>query len=279
MKETVEQKKSRVEKIIAGLRKAYGGVGCALRHSNPLELLVAVILSAQCTDKRVNLVTPSLFKKYRTAEDYANSNPKTFEEEIRSTGFYKNKARNIIACAKELMARHGGRVPDTMEALVKLPGVGRKTANAVLGNAFGLPGICVDTHMIRINRRLGLTKNSDPVKIEFDLMPIVPEKEWTDYSHLIIHHGRVRCPARKPDCAHCVINELCPSAFKVDSKTTSSLRGGPKARRSPDAASGTGVRTNKDSFNRPFRRKGRSNHKLIGLLRPRRRQVDDEDSQ
>lgn len=211
MKETLEQKKSRVKKIIARLRKAYGPVGCALRHSNPLELLVAVILSAQCTDKRVNLVTPAIFKKYRNVKDYAAADPKTFEEEIRSTGFYKNKTKNILACAKELVARHGGKVPPTMEELVELPGVGRKTANAILGNAFGVPGICVDTHMIRINRKLGLTKHTDPVKIEFDLMPIVPQKEWTDYSHLIIHHGRVRCYARKPDCAHCVINELCPS--------------------------------------------------------------------
>jgi endonuclease-3 len=211
VKETPDQKKARAKKIIARLRKAYGGVGCALHHSNPLELLIAVILSAQCTDKRVNLVTPALFKKYRKAQDYAEANQKTFEEEIHSTGFYKNKAKNILACAKEIVEKHGEKVPNTMEELVKLPGVGRKTANAVLGNAFGVPGLCVDTHMIRINRKLGLTKNSDPVKIEFDLMPIVPEKEWTDFSHLIIHHGRVRCFARKPDCANCAVNDLCPS--------------------------------------------------------------------
>ena len=211
MKELLDQKKSRARKIITRLRKAYGPVGCALHHSNPLELLVAVILSAQCTDKRVNLVTPAVFKKYRTAGDYAKAQPEEFEATIRSTGFYKNKARNIIACAKAIAEKHHGKVPETMEELVKLPGVGRKTANAVLGNAFGVPGICVDTHMIRINRKLGLTKNTDPVKIEFDLMPIVPRKEWTDYSHLIIHHGRVRCVARRPDCAHCAINDLCPS--------------------------------------------------------------------
>lgn len=215
MKESTEQKKSNVKKIISRLRKAYGPVGCALHHSNPLELLVAVILSAQCTDKRVNLVTPAIFKKYRSAEDYAKARPEEFEEEIYSTGFYKNKARNILACAKAIVAGHYGKVPQTMEELVKLPGVGRKTANAVLGNAFGVPGICVDTHMIRINRKLGLTKNSEPVKIEFDLMPLVPKKEWTDYSHLIIHHGRVRCVARKPDCAHCSINDLCPSREDV----------------------------------------------------------------
>ena len=214
-KETLEQKKARAGKILARLGKAYGPGKCALNHSNPLELLVAVILSAQCTDKRVNLVTPALFKKYRKAEDYAKAHPKTFEQEIRSTGFYKNKTKNILACAKAILEKHGGKVPNTMEELVKLPGVGRKTANAVLGNAFGIPGLCVDTHMIRINQKLGLTKNSDPVKIEFDLMPLVPQKEWTNYSHLIIHHGRVRCFARKPDCANCTINDLCPSREDV----------------------------------------------------------------
>lgn len=215
MKKSLAQKKSRVKKIMARLRKAYGPVGCALNHSNPLELLVAVILSAQCTDKRVNLVTPSIFKKYCKAGDYAGADLDEFEGEIRSTGFYKNKARNILACAKAICERHEGKVPATMEELVKLPGVGRKTANAVLGNAFGVPGLCVDTHMIRINRKLGLTKNTDPVKIEFDLIPLVPKKEWTNYSHLIIHHGRVRCVARKPDCANCTINELCPSREDV----------------------------------------------------------------
>lgn len=211
MKETLEQKKSRVKKIFTRLKKAYGPGKCALHFSNPLELLVAVILSAQCTDKRVNLVTPAVFKKYRSARDFAGADLKTFQEEIRSTGFYKNKAKNILACAKTIMEEHGGKVPPTMEELVKLPGVGRKTANAVLGNVFGIPGLCVDTHMIRINHKLGLTKNTDPVKIEFDLMPLVPQKEWTEYSHQIIHHGRVRCFARKPDCSHCVINDLCPS--------------------------------------------------------------------
>lgn len=172
---------------------------------------MAVILSAQCTDKRVNRVTPALFRKYRTAGDYAKADPKTFEEEIHSTGFYKNKSKNILASARELVARHSGKVPNTLEELVKLPGVGRKTANAILGNAFGVPGICVDTHMIRINQRLGLTKNADPVKIEFDLMEVVDRKKWTEYSHLIIHHGRVRCFARRPDCLNCSINDLCPS--------------------------------------------------------------------
>ena len=215
MKESIEQKKSRVRKILSRLGKVYGPGKCALNFTNPLELLVAVVLSAQCTDKRVNIVTPSLFKKYRTAKDYARAGLETFQEEIRSTGFYKNKAKNILACAKVLVDKYDSQVPKTMEELVKLPGVGRKTANAILGNAFGVPGLCVDTHMIRINQKLGLTKNEDPVKIEFDLMPLVPQKEWTHYSHLIIHHGRVRCFARKPDCAHCSINDLCPSREDV----------------------------------------------------------------
>ncbi len=209
--EAPDKKKERTRKILTVLRKAYGEIPCALHFSNPLELLVAVILSAQCTDKRVNLVTPALFKKYRAAKDYAAADPARFQEEIRSTGFYKNKAKSIINCAKGVVEKHGGKVPDQLDELVKLPGVGRKTANAVLGNAFGIPGLCVDTHMIRVNGKLGLTKNSDPVKIEFDLMKLVPEKEWTHWSNLIIHHGRVRCYARKPDCAHCSINNLCPS--------------------------------------------------------------------
>lgn len=210
-KETLEGKKARAKEIFSRLLKAYGRLKCPLHFSNPLELLVAVILSAQCTDNRVNRVTSTLFKKYKTAQDYAKADLATFEKEIYSTGFYKNKARNILATAKEIVTKYGGRVPNTLEELVKLPGVGRKTANAVLGHAFNTPGLVVDTHMIRINRKLGLTKNSDPVKIEFDLMRFIPEKEWTSYSNLIIHHGRVRCVARRPDCAHCVINDLCPS--------------------------------------------------------------------
>ncbi len=225
MKETFEQQKARVKEIIRRLLKAYGRRDCVLHFSNPLELLVAVILSAQCTDKQVNRVTPALFKKYRTAKDYAKANPSTFGKEVYSTGFYKNKAKNILACAKEIAAKHGGKVPRTLEELVKLPGVGRKTANAVLGHAFDTPGLTVDTHMIRINQKLKLTKNSDPVKIEFDLMKLVPEKDWTVYSDLIIHHGRVRCVARKPDCPNCVINDLCPSREDV----APSLRG-PKGR-------------------------------------------------
>ena len=217
MKESRDQKKNRALKIVGRLRKAYPDAQCALHFSDPLQLLVATILSAQCTDKRVNLVTPPLFKKYRNAEDYAKADPKTFENEIRSTGFYKNKARSILGAAGEIEKRFGGKVPARMEDLIALPGIGRKTANVILGNAFGVPGLTVDTHMIRLNNRLALTKQKDPVKIEFELMEIVPQKEWTEYSHLIIHHGRARCSARKPDCPHCEIRALCPSAGKVKS--------------------------------------------------------------
>lgn len=187
---------------------------CALNHSNAFELLAATILSAQCTDKRVNIVTPGLFKKYKTVEEFAGARPSELEREIHSTGFYKNKAKNILGAAKEILKRFKGKVPNRLEDLVTLPGVGRKTANVVLGSAYDTPGLTVDTHMIRINRLLGLTKNSDPVKIEFDLMRLVPQKDWTNYSHWIIHHGRTRCPARRPDCAHCEIENLCPSSSK-----------------------------------------------------------------
>ncbi len=215
MKENREQKKNRVLKIIKVLAKAYPDAKCALDFKNPLELLVATILSAQCTDKRVNMVTPHLFRKYKTAKDYASADPREFEEAVRSTGFYKNKARNIRLAARGIAERFAGKVPARLEDLVTLPGIGRKTANVVLGNAFGIPGLTVDTHMIRLNGRLGLTAQKDPVKIERDLMEIVPQKEWTEYSHLIIHHGRARCGARKPDCAGGEIRALCPSCAKM----------------------------------------------------------------
>lgn len=215
MKESVNHKKTRILQIIRRLWKAYPDAKCALTFSNPLQLLVATILSAQCTDKRVNLVTPPVFKKYKTAKHFAEADPKTLGEEIRSTGFYQNKAKNIIGAAKGIMERFKGKVPNKQEDLVTLPGVGRKTANVVLGNAFDIPGLTVDTHMIRLNHRLGLTKHTDPVKIEFELMPLIPEEDWTDYSHLIIHHGRNRCFARKPDCPHCEIRDLCPFPHKT----------------------------------------------------------------
>ncbi|GBD31598.1 Endonuclease III [bacterium HR33] len=206
----------RIKPIIARLWQRYPGARCALNHSNALELLVATILSAQCTDERVNQVTKSLFRKYRTAEDYANADPERFEQEIRSTGFFRNKTKSILAMARALVERHGGRVPETMEELVKLPGVGRKTANVVLGTAFGKnEGVVVDTHVRRIARRLGLTRHSDPDKIEQDLMGLVPRRQWTRFSHTLIHHGRQICQARKPKCEICPVNDLCPSAGKA----------------------------------------------------------------
>ena len=212
MRETLEQKQKRIKSIIQILRKKYGKLKCFLTHSTPFELLAATILSAQCTDARVNKVTPALFKRYPKVKDYAKADLEELEELVRTTGFYKNKAKNIQGAAKALVKDHGGVVPDKLDALVKLPGVGRKTANVVLGNVFDIPGLTVDTHMIRLNRLLKLTSNTDPVKIERDLMKIVPQKEWTQYSHLIIFHGRERCPARRPNCSDCEIQNLCPSS-------------------------------------------------------------------
>lgn len=201
------------------LRKAYPDAACALKFSTPWELLVATVLSAQCTDRLVNQVTPALFKKYPGVRALAVADPGEVESTVRSTGFYRNKTKNILGAAKAVLERFGGKVPARMEDLVTLPGVGRKTANVILGNAFGIPGMPVDTHMIRIHRLLGLTCHTDPVKIEFDLMELVPPKNWTLYSHLIIHHGRARCFARRPDCPHCEIRDLCSSADNAKLKT------------------------------------------------------------
>jgi endonuclease-3 len=202
---------ARVKKIIAALRKTYPDAHCELNYSNPLELLVATILSAQCNDKQVNIVTETLFKKYRTAADYANAEPGAFEQEIKRIGLYRNKAKNIQACCRKLIERHGGKVPDTMEALIELDGVGRKTANVVLGNAFQINhGIVVDTHVARLSERLGLTREKTPEKIEQALVKLVPQPEWTLFSHWLIWHGRRRCFARSPDCPHCEIKNLCP---------------------------------------------------------------------
>ena len=197
-------------KIIALLKKRYPDAACALHFKNPLELLVATILSAQCTDERVNKVTAELFKKYKTAEDYARVTQEVFEKDIRSTGFYKNKARSIINCCRKIAQVHGGKVPGTLDELVALDGIGRKTANVILGNAFGIPGITVDTHVKRVSYRLGLTENQDPVKIEYDLMELVPQKAWTHFSHLMIFHGRYSCTARRPLCSACVLKDICP---------------------------------------------------------------------
>ena len=182
-----------------------------MNYSKPLELLVATILSAQCTDKRVNLVTADLFKKYRGARDFAGANPAELETDIRSTGFYKNKARNIKSACADILAKHGGEVPQSMEELIELGGVGRKTANVVLGNAFAINvGVVVDTHIARLSHRLGLTPHRAPEKIEQDLMVLVPQDKWTLFSHLVIWHGRRRCTARKPDCEHCEVLKFCP---------------------------------------------------------------------
>jgi len=203
----------RIRDILRLLERAYPEAKCSLDHTDPLELLVATILSAQCTDARVNLVTKDLFRKYRTAGDYAAADPAVFEQEIRSTGFFRNKTKSVIGMAQALVERFGGAVPDAMEQLTTLPGVGRKTANVVLGNAFGKDeGIVVDTHVARIGKLLGLTRQTDPVKIELDLMKVVPKKRWTLFPHLLIHHGRAVCVARKPRCEDCPLTQLCPSS-------------------------------------------------------------------
>ncbi len=210
-----EENKRRVRKLITRLKKRYPDARCALNFTNPLELLIATILSAQCTDVRVNIVTKDLFKKYRSVQDYAKVKPGIFEDDIRSTGFYKNKTKSIISCCKKIVEEHGGKVPSTMEELIELGGIGRKSANVILGNVFGIPGITVDTHVKRIANRLALTGNQDPVKIEYDLMELVPRKEWTQFSHLIIFHGRNTCKARKPLCVECVVEGLCPKVGVV----------------------------------------------------------------
>ncbi|RYD75681.1 MAG: endonuclease III [Verrucomicrobiaceae bacterium] len=206
----------RARALVELLPRVYPDAHCELDHSSPLELLVATILSAQCTDKRVNMVTPALFARCRNARDFAEISQEELEELVKTTGFFRSKAKNIRACCSELVVKHEGEVPRTMESLFALAGVGRKTANVVLGNAFGLnEGVVVDTHVQRLSKRLGLTKHADPVKIEGDLMKLIPREFWHLWSHWLIFHGRRRCYARKPDCAGCELNHLCPSAFKV----------------------------------------------------------------
>jgi endonuclease-3 len=207
----------RVKKIYPILTKAYPKATTTLRFGDPLELLIATILSAQCTDARVNMVTPGLFKKYPSVKDWAKAELAEIEDDIRSTGFFRNKAISIKGASQVILEQHGGTVPETMDELVKLPGVGRKTANCVLANAFGKPAIMCDTHVIRLSRRLGLSEKShDAVKLEFDLAEIVPKKKWTVFSHVLILHGRNICKARKPDCENCPISRYCPSANKPD---------------------------------------------------------------
>lgn len=204
--------RERVAQLVKAWPKIYPDAHTELNFKNPLELLIATILSAQCTDKRVNMVTPALFKKYRTAKDYARAPQAEIEKAIKSTGFFRNKTKSIRAAASAIATKFGGKVPDTMDELRELPGVGRKTANVVLGNAFGKnEGIVVDTHVIRLSQRLGLTKQKDAEKIERDLMKLVPREHWTNWSHWLIWHGRRRCYARKPDCSQCEVLRLCPS--------------------------------------------------------------------
>jgi endonuclease-3 len=208
-----KEEKERTRKIIALLKKAYPDAKCSLNHSNPLELLIATILSAQCTDERVNIVTADLFRKYRSCADYLKVPASELQNDVRTTGFFRNKTRSIQGACKVLDEQYTCRVPETMEQLLKLPGVARKTANVVLGNAFGIAsGVVVDTHVSRLSQRLGLTTNKSPEKIERDLADLVPKKDWIVWPHLLIYHGRQICKARKPLCQKCVIEKLCPSS-------------------------------------------------------------------
>ncbi len=203
--------KRHAAKVVRALAKDYGDATCALRHENAFQLLVATILSAQCTDVRVNIVTEELFKKYPEPEDYVSVRIKTLEKAIQTTGFFRNKAKNIKQMCKKLVDEHGGEVPQDIDILVKLPGIGRKTANVVLGTAFGIAtGVVVDTHVSRISQRLGMTQENDAVKIERDLIAQLPKKEWIDFSHRMIHHGRRICKARRPNCGECRMNKFCP---------------------------------------------------------------------
>lgn len=205
------ENKRRAAKIVKALAAEYADAECALVHDSPLELLIATILSAQCTDARVNIVTKDLFRQYTQAADYATMPQADLEKAIQSTGFFRSKAKSIKGCCQQLVDEHDGHVPQDLESLVKLPGVGRKTANVVLGTAFGIPsGVVVDTHVRRITQRLGLTKNNNPEKIERDLMALLPKSAWIDFSHRLIHHGRRICVARKPKCDECVLFKLCP---------------------------------------------------------------------
>jgi len=206
--------KERTRRIIRRLRKEYPDAKCSLNHSNPLQLLIATILSAQCTDERVNIVTADLFRKYSSCQDYVNADRAELEQDIRSTGFFRNKTKSIQGACRVIQEQYGGVVPSTIDELLSLPGVARKTANVVLGNAFDIAsGIVVDTHVSRLSQRLGLTKNTHPEKIERDLIEIVPRKDWIDFSHLLIYHGRKICKARAPECDRCVVEQDCPSSL------------------------------------------------------------------
>ncbi|HEY8504479.1 MAG TPA: endonuclease III [Gemmataceae bacterium] len=221
----------RVRRILRILARLYPDAVTALRHEDPLQLLVATILSAQCTDARVNMVTPALFARYPDAAAFAGANLRELQRLIKSTGFYRNKAKNIRACCREIVAKHGGKVPETLEELVKLPGIGRKTANVILGDAFGTPGITVDTHVRRVSRRLGLTAHTDPAKIERDLMAIIPRRQWTAFSHRLIFHGRRVCTARKPRCGECALNRLCPKVGVAENQVAQPVVRSPRPKR------------------------------------------------
>jgi endonuclease-3 len=213
---TAAERRARVDRILRGLDEMYPNVTCALHHHDPWQLLVATILSAQCTDKRVNLVTPALFAKYPTPRDFAAVRPEVLAQDIRSTGFFNNKAKSIVGAAKKVVQEFGGKVPKTMEEMLTIPGAARKTANVVLGTAYGIAvGVVVDTHVQRVSRRLDLTKNTDPAKIEQDLLKAIPKERWILFSHQIIHHGRALCQARKPRCGECRLDRLCYAKDKT----------------------------------------------------------------
>jgi endonuclease-3 len=213
---TAAERRARVDQILRGLDQMYPNVTCALHHTNPWELLVATILSAQCTDKRVNEVTPGLFVKYPTPSDFAAVRPEVLAQDIRSTGFFNNKAKSIAGAAQKVIRDYGGKVPQTMEEMLTIPGAARKTANVVLGTAYGIAvGLVVDTHVQRLSLRLDLTRQTDPVKIELDLLKIVPQDRWILFSHQMIHHGRALCQARKPRCAECLLNPICYAKDKT----------------------------------------------------------------
>jgi len=213
-RESLEALKTRTREVIRRLKRAYPGAKCSLNHTNPFELLIATILSAQCTDERVNIVTADLFRKYRKPEDYLNVSPRELEKDIQSTGFFRNKTKSIQGTSKMLSQQYGGEVPQTMDELLELPGVARKTANVVLGNAFDIhAGVVVDTHVTRLSHRLAFTQQKTAEKIEQDLIPIVPKKDWVSFPHLMIYHGRKICKARNPLCNECVIEKQCPSSF------------------------------------------------------------------
>jgi endonuclease III len=216
--------KKRIPHLLAGLEALYPEPECALDYRTPLQLVIATILSAQCTDKRVNLVTPALFARFPDAHSFAAADLSEIEEHIKSTGFFRNKAKAIKGFCEAVLRDHGGEVPGTLDELVKLPGVGRKTANVVLGEAFGVPGITVDTHVGRLSRRLGLTTHTDPVKVERDLMKLVPQVEWTRFSHRVIFHGRQVCHARKPLCETCTLAPHCPRVGVVTKKATTTRK-------------------------------------------------------